>query len=73
MPKCLKCGSYYIRAPCPVCSPHARKTEHANQMNSMTAEIASLEDQLQSHEVTKVGINDRIKKLELEIKQKTQI
>jgi len=21
MPKCLKCGSYYIRAPCPVCSP----------------------------------------------------
>jgi chromosome segregation ATPase len=32
----------------------------------MTAEIVSLEDQLQSHEVTKVGINDRIKKLELE-------
>jgi len=101
MPKCLKCGSYYIRAPCPVCSPpgmgelivdseeskkksiedlqnefkeklsklDARKTEHANQINSMATEIASLEDQLQSHEVTKVGINDLIKKLELEIKQ----
>ena len=101
MPKCLKCGSYYIRAPCPVCSPpgtgelivdseeskkksiedlqnefkeklsklDARKTEQANQTNSMIAEIASLEDQLQSHEVTKVGINDRIKKLELAIEQ----
>ncbi len=101
MPKCLKCGSYYIRAPCPVCSPlgigelivdseeskkksiddlqnefkdklsklDARKTELTNQINSMTEEIISLEDQFQSHEVTKIGINDRIKKLKLAIEQ----
>ena len=99
MPKCLKCGSYYIRAPCPVCSPPGigelivdskeskkksidefqkelqtklskldkRETELTNHINSMTTEIESLEEQLQSYEISKIGINDQIKKLKLEI------
>ncbi len=102
MPKCLKCGSYYIRAPCPVCSPpgvgqliedskeakgksveelqteletlsakfKSQETEYDQKIRDVKTQIHSLEDQNQSHEVSKINLNEKISNLQKEIEMK---
>ena len=99
MPKCLKCGSYYIRAPCPVCSPPGvgqiiedskeakgksieqlqnelkentelfkkKQDEFSKRIRDLASELEKSEEEIQSLEVSKVGLREKHEKIQQEI------
>ncbi|PWI48771.1 hypothetical protein CEE45_05120 [Candidatus Heimdallarchaeota archaeon B3_Heim] len=71
MPTCLKCGSYYIRAPCPVCSPPGVGQLIEDSKEAKGKSIEDLQKELQE-------LNSKLKNQETEFDQqirdfKTQI